>query len=498
MKKIPQTIDSLIELIRSNQPDADLDLVRLAYDFAEEAHRGQTRASGEPYITHPLAVAHKLAEMRLDLETIIAGLLHDVPEDTERTLEEIKKNFGANIASLVEGITKLGKIKYRGIERYIENLRKMVVAMSQDIRVIFIKFADRIHNLQTLDSLPAEKQLRIARESLDVYAAIAGRLSMGQMKGELEDLSFPYVYPDEYTWIKNILPKRYATKEKELKKVRQEIQHALTEHGFDMSQIMIQGRTKHVYSLYRKLIRPQINRDINKVYDLIALRIVVPAVSDCYTVLGIIHKIYRPMPGRIKDYIAQPKPNGYQSLHTTIFTDDDIVEIQIRTEEMHLEAEFGIAAHWQYKEKDARKRHDLKWIKELVELQKKSTDHEQFLTAIKLDAFQNRIFVFTPRGDVIDLPEEATPIDFAYHVHTALGDSCAGARVNEQLVSLDTWLKSGDIVEIIVDKNRKLPNIDWLETVKTSMAKNKIKAAHHQAKNRALDRLKNIFRREQY
>ena len=415
--------------------------------------------------------------MQLDLPTIIAGLLHDVPEDTAVSLKEVEKNFGKEVAGLVEGITKLGKLKYRGMERYAENLRKMFVAMSDDIRVILIKFADRIHNLKTLDALKPEKQLRIARESLEIYAPIADRLGIGHIKGELEDLSFKYVYPQEYAWMMTILPQEYEAKEKSLEKVRQKVEVELEKNNIPTGGILIQGRTKHLYSLYKKLIRPHINRDLSKIYDLIALRLIVPTVADCYSALGILHSMYRPMPNRIKDYIAQPKPNGYKSLHTTIFTDDgEIVEFQIRTPRMHEEAEYGIAAHWNYKEDNSNlQKNNIKWLSELVEWQKQIQDNDQFLQTVKFDIFQNRIFVFTPKGDVIDLPEGATPIDFAYHLHSNIGDKCVGARVNEQLMRLDSELKSGDIVEIIIDKNRKGPSTDWLEMAHTSMAKSKIK-----------------------
>jgi len=463
----------------------DLEMLRLAYDYAFEAHHHQTRASGEPYIIHPLATAQKLAETKLDITTIIAGLLHDVPEDTDRTLEDIEKNFDPEVAKLVGGITKLGRLKYRGMERYAENLRKMFVAMSEDIRVIFIKFADRLHNLKTLDALLPEKRLRIAKETLEIYAPIADRLSMGSIKGELEDLAFKYVYPEDYKWINKILPKEYRIKEKYLKKIKEEVIKKLSQSEIKPKELSLQGRTKHLYSLYKKLLRPEINRDLSKVYDLIALRLIVPTISDCYGVLGILHSMYRPMPGRIKDYIANPKPNGYQSLHTTVFTDDgEIVEFQIRTQEMHEAAEYGIAAHWNYKETGGQlNSQNLKWINELLEWQKQIKDNNQFLQTIKFDIFQNRIFVFTPKGDVIDLPEGATPIDFAYHVHSNLGDKCTGAKVNNQLVNLSYQLKSGDIVEIIIDKNRKAPNPDWLEIAKTSVAKSKIRAALNRYKN---------------
>jgi len=478
-----QEFEKLLKLIELNQIAGDLDMLKLAYDFACEAHAGQTRVSGAPYIIHPLATARKLAEMRLDMPTIIAGLLHDVPEDTKVTLGDIEKNFGPEVAKLVSGITKLGQLKYRGMERYAENLRKMFVAMSDDIRVILIKFADRLHNLKTLDALLPEKQYRIAKETLEIYAPIADRLSIGKIKGELEDLAFKYVYPEDYKWISTLIPREYKTKEKYLAKVKNEVEKKLKAENIELSEISLQGRTKHLYSLYRKLLRPNINRDISKVYDLIALRLIVPTIADCYGVLGVLHGIYRPMPGRIKDYIANPKPNGYQSLHTTVFTNDgEVVEFQIRTPNMHEQAEFGIAAHWNYKETGGRINKNLKWLDELVNWQKQIKDNDQFLQTIKFDIFQNRIFVFTPKGDVIDLPDGATPIDFAYHVHSSLGDKCVGAKVNEQLVSLGQQLKSGDIIEIITDKNRKTPNPDWLEMVKTSMARSKIRTAINKIK----------------
>ncbi len=479
-----QEFKKLSQKLEGNFSADDLELVKMAYEYAAEAHQGQKRASGEPYILHPIATAQKLADLKMDLNTIIAGLLHDVPEDTGKTIEDLRKNFGPDVAQLVDGITKLGKIKYRGIERYAENLRKMFVAMSDDIRVILIKFADRLHNLKTLDALPPDKQIRIARESLEIYAPIADRLSIGKIKGELEDLSFKYVYPEDYKWISEILPKEYKAKGRYLEKVKKAIDKKLVENGLDVEVLSIHGRTKHLYSLYKKLNKPNINRDLSKVYDLIALRIILPTVADCYLTLGVIHQMYRPMPGRIKDYIAQPKLNGYQSLHTTVFTEDgEIVEFQIRTKKMHEEAEYGVAAHWNYKEnKGSVDNQVTKWINELVKWQSQIKDNEQFLHTIKFDIFQNRIFVLTPRGDVIDLPEGSTPVDFAYHVHSSLGDKCVGARINDQMVSLDSVLKSGDIVEIINDKNRKSPNPDWLEFVKTSMAKTKIRAAMNKTK----------------
>jgi len=469
-------IQKLLQTIKAYHPKADLEMVQLAYDFATEAHKGQKRLNGEDYITHPLATAQKLAEMKLGIPIIIAGLLHDIPEETKITLKEIEKNFGKDVASMIEGITKLGKIKYRGIERYIENLRKMFLAMARDLRVIIIKFADRLHNLQTLEALPPHKRLRIAQETLEIYAPIANRLGIGELKGALEDEAFKYVYPEEYKWVKNLIKDRLEKKEEYLKKIIKIIKNELTKEG--IKYLSIHGRTKHLFSFYRKLLK--YDRDVNLIYDLIAVRIIVKNVSDCYATLGIIHKKWKPLKGRIKDYIAQPKPNGYRSLHTTVFCEDgEIIEIQIRTKEMHEEAEFGIASHWQYDESGKESRlitKKLKWVEELTKWQKEIQENQKYLEELKIDVFRDRIFVFTPKGDVIDLPEDSTPIDFAYHVHTDLGNKCVGAIVNDQMASLDTKLNSGDVVKILIDKNRKGPSSDWLKFVKTSMARQKIKS----------------------
>jgi len=472
------TLNQLLNIIKNNDPNADLDMVELAYEFAEKAHRGQKRLSGEKYIQHPLATAIILAKMKLPIPIIIAGLLHDVPEDTKYTLKDVRDNFGKDIASMVAGITKLGKIKYRGIERYVENLRKMFIAMAADLRVIVIKFADRIHNLTTLKYQPPVKQLRIARESLEIFAPIANRLGMGELKGRLEDLSFPYVYPKEYKWVKNLISGEYKEKEKHLKKMMKLIKKELKRQG--IKYISVHGRTKHLYSLYKKLLK--FDKDPSRVYDLVACRIIVRDVAECYTVLGIIHTIFKPLKGRIKDYIAQPKPNGYQSLHTTVFSPDgEIIEVQIRTQEMHEEAEWGIAAHWYYDEKGSIvPNKKLKWVKELVKIQKEMDSKEKFLESLeslKIDIFHDRIFVFTPKGDVIDLPENSTPVDFAYYIHTDIGNKCSGTKINEQLAKLDTPLNNGDVVEIIVDKKRKRPSRDWLEFIKTQNARNKLKTA---------------------
>ncbi|HBB38404.1 MAG TPA: hypothetical protein DEP63_05520 [Candidatus Magasanikbacteria bacterium] len=474
-KQKKETIEGLLDKVREYAPQTDLDMIKLAYEFARDAHEGQFRKSGEPYIIHPLGAAHIVADMKIDPVIIVATLLHDVPEDTEVTLDELEKNFGEEIRKLVEGITKLGKLKYRGVERYIENLRKMFVAMAEDVRVMIIKFADRIHNLSTLDALPPQKRYRIALESLEIYAPIANRLGMAEMKGELEDLSFKYVYPKEYERTKKVREEKLAGKEKFLKDIEEKAKAELAQAGVPIKELY--GREKRLYSFYQKLLRK--DNQVAKIYDLVAIRVIVPTVADCYAALGILHYIWRPMKGRIKDYISQPKPNGYKSLHTTVFTPDgELVEFQIRTQEMHEEAEFGIAAHWHYDEEGARMpKKEVAWAKELAEIQKDMLTKLNDLEEMKVDFLQSRIFVFTPKGDVIDLPDGATPIDFAYHIHTDIGNKCNGAIVNDKMVSLDTELKNGDVIDIILDKNRKEPNPDWISFVKTHTAKSHIKNA---------------------
>ena len=473
-------VDGLLARIRLYNPKADLDMVRLAFDYANSAHAGQKRLSNEPYIVHSLRTAEQLADMKLPIPIVIAGLLHDIPEDTPVTLEDIRKNFGDDIASMVAGITKLGKIKYRGIDRYVENLRKMFVAMASDIRVILIKFADRIHNLETLSALPPSKRMRIALESLEIYAPIANRLGMNEIKSRIEDLAFRHAMPKEYEWVSGLAQKAIKVKKTYIERIRLIVEDELRKANVPL--IRIEGRVKHLYSLYRKLLK--YDRDIVQIHDFIALRVIMPQVGDCYAALGIIHQLWKPLKGRIKDYIAMPKPNGYQSLHTTVFCEDgEIVEFQIRTEKMHEEAERGIYAHWQYdedgKKASAAVRRQLAWVQELADQQRPAKPGALGpgdLDTMKIDVFHNRIFVFTPNGDVIDLPEDATPVDFAYAIHSQLGDTCVGARVNDQIVSLDTKLQSGDFCEIIIDKNRKGPNPDWLEFVKTGCARSHIKS----------------------
>ncbi|MBT4349973.1 bifunctional (p)ppGpp synthetase/guanosine-3',5'-bis(diphosphate) 3'-pyrophosphohydrolase [bacterium] len=469
------TFEDLKKVLLTDYADENINIIIKAFHFASEAHRGQKRRTGEDYIYHSIATAHTLAKMKMDVPTIAAGLLHDVPEDTDFTLEDVKNVFGKEIAGLVKGITKLSTLKYRGLERYAENLRKMFLAMSKDLRVIIIKLADRLHNMQTLEGVRPEKRLRIAQETLEIFAPIANRLGMFEIKTKLEDLAFIYVYPDEYNWVKNLVQDRLKTETKYIEKIKKIAQRDLAKHN--VSYIQIRGRIKSLYSLYHKLLRK--GKDLNKVYDLIALRIIVPDVTDCYSVLGIIHKRWTPLKGRVKDYIAQPKPNGYRSLHTSVFTEfGKIAEIQIRSQEMNEEAEFGIAAHSRYKDLKniGNKKNAPIWVKHLLDIQKTITDNVEFIKHIKNDLFLNSIFVFTPKGDVIELPENATPLDFAYHIHTDIGSQCVGAKVNDQMVSLDAQLKSGDVVDIITDKNRKTPNPDWLKIVITSMARDKIKS----------------------
>ncbi len=475
------TIDGLLAMVAEYQPNADLAKIREAYDYAAKAHGDQKRESGEPYIIHPLKTAINLAEMKLPQNIVIAGLLHDVPEDTKSSLEDIKEHFGEDVAKMVAGITKVGTIKYRGVERYIENLRKMFLTLAEDVRVVIIKFADRLHNLETLQAKEPKKQYRIALESLEIYAPIANRLGMGEIKGRLEDAAFRFVLPKEYEWAENLQQTALTKQHDYLENVLAQTRKTLDDTGLEY--IDVHGRVKHLYSLYKKLLKH--DRNIAGIHDIIAIRVIVKNIADCYAALGVIHGKWTPLKGRIKDYIAQPKPNGYRSLHTTVFCEGgEIVEFQIRTEEMHQAAEFGIAAHWSYDEqkvaaaKENNEAPGFDWVAQLTEIQKEISDRQQYLKnleEVKIDIFKDRIFVFTPKGDVIDLPEDSTPVDFAYLIHTELGNTCTGARVNDEMASLDKPLKSGDVVEIITDKSRKGPNPDWLKFVKTRHAKTHIR-----------------------
>jgi GTP pyrophosphokinase len=464
--------------------DGGANLIRRAFEFSRKAHQNQKRKSGEPYFNHCFETALKLAEWRLDGPTVAAGLLHDVIEDAGIDAEELKKEFGEEIAFLVEGVTKLGHLKYRNRqERQAENLRKMLLAISKDLRVILIKLADRLHNMKTLKFLAPIKQKRIALETSDIYAPLAYRLGMSNLAGELEDLAFPFLHPLEYKWILEHVKDRYEERQKYLGKVEEALVSALKERN--VFPLKIDSRAKRYFSLYKKLLRYDMN--LEQIYDLIALRIVVKTVEECYAVLGIIHQLWPPLPGRIKDYIALPKPNGYRSLHTTVFClDNKPTEFQIRTLEMHEEAENGIAAYWAYAQaketKEYRKekaifadKKELAWINQLKEWQKEALGSEDFLQSLKIDFFKDRIFAITPEGEVVDLPAGATPVDFAYAIHSEIGDQCIGAKVNNKIAPLDYELQSGDFVEILIQKNKK-PSASWLEIVKTGQAKRKIKA----------------------
>lgn len=471
-------LKNLLERVNQNtggNPQA-IDLIRHVYEFTEKAHNCQKRASGDDYIIHPLAAALTLANLNLDTPTIAAALLHDVLEDTKVTAKILEQEFGKEITFLVEGVSKIGKIKYYGTERDVENLRKMILAMAEDIRVILIKLADRFHNMETLKFLTPEKQKRIALETLEIYAPLANRLGMGELKGHLEDLAFPYAYPVEYKWLLDQTKDKYQEREEYLKKVQPIVEQTFREEKLDDFQIST--RAKHYYSLFKKL--QKYGMDFEKIYDLAAFRIIVPTVEKCYLVLGIIHKLWRPLPGRIKDYIALPKPNHYQSLHTTVFCiDGKMTEFQIRTPKMHEEAENGIAAHWAYSEHGkplagVKIDEKLIWIRQLKEWQKEFRGSEEFLDSLKIDFFKDRIFVLTPKGDVMDLPEGATPVDFAYQIHSEIGNQCSGAKVNNKMVSLDHALNNGDVVEILTQRNKK-PSPGWLDFTKTNEARNKIR-----------------------
>ncbi len=469
--------------LKTRYTNGQLKLFERAYEFARMAHAGQKRKSGDDYITHALAVADYLSNhLHMDINTVAAGLLHDVPEDTKHTLAEIHKNFGEQIAFLVSGITKLGQIRLRNQKdaNYIETLRKMFFAMAADIRVVIIKLADRRHNMLTLKYLPQVKQERIARETLEVYAPIANRLGMGELKGELEDLAFPLIYPKDYQWILDLGQVRYEESLEYVDRAKNIILYDLQEAG--ISLVDIHGRAKNRYSLYQKLLRPKYDRNFEKIYDLVALRIITKNLEDCYTCLGALHSKYRPLPGRIKDYIAFPKPNGYRSIHTTVFGPEKrTLEIQIRTQEMQREAEYGIAAHWAYTEKGKPKKgykvpKQLEWVNQLRDWQKEiGTDSEEFLEALKIDFFKNRIFIFTPKGEVKDLPEGATSLDLAFSVHTDLGLRATGAKVNGKMAKLSEELQNGDVVEILKGKETRVSR-DWLRFVKTSNARGKIRS----------------------
>jgi GTP pyrophosphokinase len=466
-------LQTLIEEIPKYQPGADLAVLERAYRFSERSHRGQQRASGEPYLSHPLEVATLLVDFKMDVTTVTAGLLHDVLEDTSATKAELELEFGKEIAELVDGVTKLGKLAFSSREeRQAENFRKMLVAMARDLRVLMIKLADRLHNMRTLDYLAADRGRKIAQETLDIYAPLAHRLGMAKVKAELEDLALRTLSPDAYVDLQKRVAKRRLEREADINHVITIIERKLGEVGIESQ---IRGRPKHFYSIWKKMHDQ--GREFDEIYDLTAVRVITDSVRDCYGALGVIHSLWKPVPGRFKDFIAMPKVNMYQSLHTTVIgPKGDPVEIQIRTWEMHRIAEEGIAAHWLYKEKKAGKDkldESLLWLRQLIETQQDTKDPREFLDSVRVDLFPDEVYVFTPKGDVKALPEGATPIDFAFAVHTKVGEHCVGAKVNSKLVPLRTTLRQGDIVEIVTSPNQH-PSRDWLKFVKSTRARTKI------------------------
>ena len=481
--------EELIIRVRKYHPSTDISLIRKAYRIASDAHKGQARKSGEPYIIHPLCVAIILADLELDKETIVAGLLHDVVEDTIMTDEEIKEEFGQDVALLVDGVTKLEKLNFHGeqgnqdkdaekLERQAENLRKMFLAMARDIRVILIKLADRLHNMRTLQHMRPEKQQEIARETLDIYSPIAQRLGISKIKVELDDLSLKYLEPEAYYDLVHKIAVRKSVRERYIQTIVDEVSEHIQNAGI---KAQIDGRIKHFFSIYKKMKNQ--NKSIDQIYDLFAVRIIVDTVKDCYAALGVIHEMYKPIPGRFKDYIAMPKSNMYQSLHTTLIgTSGQPFEIQIRTYEMHKAAEYGIAAHWKYKEAsdgkkvETQEEEKLVWLRQILEWQQDMSDNKEFMNLLKddLNLFADNVYCFTPTGDAKSLPAGSTPIDFAYSIHSAVGNKMIGARVNGKLVTIDYEIKNGDRVEILTSQNSKGPSRDWLNVVKSTQAKNKI------------------------
>ena len=494
-------LEMLVKKIKENCVNINMDMVNKAFNLAFEAHKEQKRDSGEPYIIHPIEVATILAELGMDTSTIVAGLLHDVIEDTEYTYDDIKKIFGEEVANLVSGVTKITKMEYKSKEeQQADNFRKMLLAMADDIRVIIIKLADRLHNMRTLKYRKKEKQKKTAMETLDIYAPLAHRLGISKIKWELEDLSFRYIHEEEYyDLVKQVAEKR-TEREIYIKKIIEDMYNKLEEAGIDSD---IDGRPKHFFSIYKKMVNK--NKSIEQIFDLTAIRVLVNTVKDCYEVLGIVHTIYKPIPGRFKDYIAMPKPNMYQSLHTTVIgPQGKTFEIQIRTFEMHRTAEYGIAAHWKYKEgdnnsetKEKNFESKLVWLRDMLEFQKETADAEEFIEGFKIDLFTDEIFLFTPKGVVIDLPNGATPIDFAYRIHTDIGNKCVGAKVNGKIVPLDYKLKTGEIVEVLTSNNAKGPNIDWLNIAKSNQAKSKIRSWFKKSKKEEnISKGKDVFEKE--
>lgn len=476
--KEPVTIESIIEAVKSYQPKANIRLIQRAYELANSAHKGQKRVSGEEYIIHPLHVAQILTELHIDDVTISAALLHDVVEDTIYTNEQVEQMFGKEVAMLVDGVTKLGKIKYKSREeQQLENYRKMFLAMAKDIRVIMIKLADRLHNMRTLKYMREDKQKRIAKETIEIYAPLANRLGISNIKWELEDLCLRYLEPEKYYDLVESVKQKRQERQAFIDDAIEQIKVKLQDSGIKAE---ISGRAKHFYSIYKKMKRD--NKDISEIYDLSAVRVLVDTVKDCYGVLGVIHAMWKPIPGRFKDYIAMPKSNGYQSLHTTVMTKGYPLEIQIRTFKMHQVSEYGVAAHWKYKEQGrgatagSAVDQKMSWLRQMVNLQQEFSDPREYFEALKVDIFSDEVFVFTPNGDVVDLPKGSIPIDFAYRIHTEIGHHCVGAKVNGKLVPLEYKLKNGDIVSIITNKANSGPSRDWLNIVASSETRTKIRS----------------------
>ena len=463
----------LMDKVRRNRPGEDLELLRRAYDFAAEQHREQFRASGEPYLSHPLEVAHVLADMKLDATTLCAGLLHDVVEDTKVGTEQLSRNFGEEVARLVEGTTKISRLDLLAPEaRQADNVRKMLLAMVNDVRVVMVKLADRLHNMRTLSYLPSDRQQRIARETLDIYAPVANRLGMGLMRGELEDLAFQYLEPGAFMELQRKVASKHRAHERFLTEVQEVIRGKMVENGIPAE---VSGRTKRLFSLHQKIQKQQ--RALDQVYDLLAVRLVTDTVKNCYSALGVIHQIWRPVPGRFKDYIAMPRPNLYQSLHTSVICEGQPFEVQIRTQEMHRIAEQGVAAHWRYKDgRDAPQPDDQRivWMRQLIEWVQEMQEPSEFLSTLRVDLYPEEVYVFSPKGRVVVLPRGATPVDFGYAIHTEVGHSCLGAKVNGQMVPLRHVLGNGDVVEILTQKGHA-PSRDWLTFVNTSKARSKIR-----------------------
>ncbi|CCU80404.1 GTP pyrophosphokinase, (p)ppGpp synthetase I [Halanaerobium saccharolyticum subsp. saccharolyticum DSM 6643] len=468
-------LDILLDKIKLYMDNPDLAMVEKAYKYADDAHDEQYRVSGEPFVEHPLGVAIILADLELDIVSIVASLLHDVVEDTGISSEEIEREFGAEVAHIVDGVTKLTRMQFKTkADQQAESLRKMFVAMAEDIRVVLIKLADRLHNMRTLNYLKKEKRKEKSKETLEIYAPLAHRLGMSKIKWELEDLSFRYLKPEIYYEVSHKIQANRKQREKDIKEAIETLKSTLKNHDIEAD---IYGRPKHLYSIYNKMKRKEVEFD--EIYDLTAVRVLVENVKECYEVLGIIHEIWKPMPGRFKDYIAMPKSNMYQSLHTTVIAPNgDPLEVQIRTYEMHKTAEYGIAAHWRYKEGkvgDEKFEEKLSWLRRLLEWQKDLQEPQEFMETLKIDLFEDEVFVFTPEGDVVSLPRGGTPVDFAYHIHTEVGHRCVGAKVNGKIVPLEYKLKNSDIVEILTSKKSNGPSRDWLKFVKTSKARSKIK-----------------------